>query len=146
MKLIIEKDYTEFINFKYTVDLPESFMLGLGSAAYIAKLAEDIEPPHEDDALERQSLIEAARALVYSKRQMTLQPTYQGHAACIASVSFMVRNDTLFLQAFYRSQHIANVPYDSVTLIMLVETMRKKLQISGAAEITVTVASFHYKK
>ena len=133
--------YKELLNVIYSVQFDQNLLNSF------------IKPVSLADEVERNYLIE--NAIIASEkirfdentRQVAFTNCYENtnYGRCITTVNFFARNGLLFLNEYYRSQHLENLKYDNQTAMLLVKNVIDNLSELNLCigSITIFCANFH---
>lgn len=133
------KKYLEILNYIYQIQYDKDL------------LSKKIEPNFKEDEEERYDILSRVNGQLipllkqdHNTRQACfsiLYPNGLGH--CISTVHILLRNNTIILNEYYRSQNCSiNLEYDKQTACMIVQEVLKHFP-NYKSLITVFVASYH---
>lgn len=133
------KKYLEDINVRYNIKYDE------------ANVFSYVKPVDEEDFRERDYIIGRVKNEVIplllkdnNSRQGCFPVIYKnGLSSCISSIHILLRNNTIILNEYYRSQNIVlNKPFDDQTAQTIVYEVLKHFP-NYKVEINVFVGSYH---
>lgn len=136
---INNKLYLERLNFKYNINYDENNL----------KVLE--KPNHIEDEHERIYIINRINSEIIpllkkdnNTRQACFSVLYDNNLChCISCIQVLLRNNTIILNEYYRSQNFkVNRPYDDQTAQLIVSEILKHFPKYNT-EINVFVASYH---
>jgi len=131
------KNFKELLNISYEIDYQSNI------------LDKRVSPDKLDDQLERGYLIDRSDECIklinkdiHTRRGVYCNLYQNNFGKCISLVQIFIRDKKIFINEYYRSQHLNNFKYDCQTASLIMENLILDLNLDPG-KITVFVMSFH---